>query len=220
RGAPRAGAEHRRLRHRVTGTDPSPAMLTLAREDPAPVQSPPVQSASVQYVECGAAPLHVSDEAFDVVTAQQVLQFVPDRRAALAEMRRAARPGARIAVVTWLPLVRNPLFRALRDAVAAVLGPEQAELFEEPWSLAGEEVAALVEAAGFVEVERHEWTVPVTLPGGPDALCCLFGFSAVAPYVAAHREALHRAVHEGLAGHTDGRGLHGDTAASVVMARA
>ncbi|GAA3170847.1 SufS family cysteine desulfurase [Nonomuraea roseoviolacea] len=239
----------------VVGTDPSLAMLALAREEPppsgariqpapilsgpidsapidstpidstpidsAPIESVPIQSASIQYVECGAAPLHVSDEAFDVVTAQQVLQFVPDRRAAVAEMRRAARPGARIAIVTWLPLERNPLFRALRDAVGAVLGPEEAELFAEPWTLAGEEVAALVEEAGFTGVEVREWTVPVTLPGGPDALCCLFGFSAVAsPYAAGHGEALRQAVRELLARNTDERGLHGETAASVVTARA
>ncbi|WP_376768084.1 methyltransferase domain-containing protein [Nonomuraea rhodomycinica] len=201
----------------VVGTDPSPAMLALAREEPPPSGGP----ASIQYVECGAAPLHVSDEAFDVVTAQQVLQFVPDRRAAVAEMRRAARPGGRIAIATWLPLERNPLFRALRDAVGAVLGPEEAELFAEPWTPAGEEVAALVEEAGFTGVERHEWTVPVTLPGGPDALCCLFGFSAVAaPYAGEHGEALRQAVRELLARHTDERGLHGETAASVVTARA
>ncbi|MEV0202346.1 SufS family cysteine desulfurase [Nonomuraea sp. NPDC050691] len=227
----------------VVGTDPSPAMLALAREEPAPSGAPirpapsaaiqpapiqpapirpaPIRPAPIQYVECGAAPLHVSDEAFDVVTAQQVLQFVPDRRAAVAEMRRAARTGARIAVATWLPLERNPLFRALRDAVAAVLGPEEAERFAEPWTLAGEEVAALVEEAGFTEVERHEWTLPVTLPGGPDALCCLFGFSAVAPsYAAGQGEALRQAVRELLARHTDERGVHGETAASVVTARA
>ncbi|NUW31650.1 SufS family cysteine desulfurase [Nonomuraea sp. SMC257] len=204
----------------VVGTDPSPAMLALAREEPPP-SGAPIQIASIQYVECGAAPLHVSDEAFDIVTAQQVLQFVPDRRAAVAEMRRAARPGARIAIATWLPLERNPLFRALRDAVGAVLGPEEAELFAEPWTPAGEEVAVLVEEAGFTGVERYEWTVPVTLPGGPDALCCLFGFSSVASsYAAGHGEALRQAVRELLVRHTDERGLHGETAASVVTARA
>ena len=102
-------------------------------------------------------------------------------------MRRAARPGARIAVVTWLPLRRNPLFRALRDAVGTVLGPEPAARFEEPWSLGGDEVADLVRGGGLRQVEVREWTVPVTVPGGPDALCCLFGFSAISPYVSAHR---------------------------------
>ncbi|MEV0351233.1 SufS family cysteine desulfurase [Nonomuraea sp. NPDC050680] len=198
----------------VVGTDPSPAMLALAREQP------PVSGAPIQYVECGAAPLHVSDEAFDLITVQQVLQFVPDRRAALAEMRRAARPGARIAIATWSPLRRNPLFGALHDAVGAVLGPGPAALFEEPWSLGGEEVAALVEEAGFGQVELREWTVPVTIPGGPDALCCLFDFSAAGPHISVHRRDLHAAVRANLAYRTDGDGLHAQTSASVVTARA
>ena len=198
----------------VVGTDLSPAMLALAKEEP------PVDGAPIQYVGCGAAPLHVSDEAFDLITMQQVLQFVPDRRAAVAEMRRAARPGGRIAVVTWLPLRDNPLFRALRDAVGTVLGPGPAARFEEPWSLGGDEVAGLVREAGFGEVELREWTVPVTVPGGPDDICCLFGFSAISSYVATHRQALQDAVRANLAHCTDDRGVHSETSASVVIARA
>ncbi|MEU4224854.1 SufS family cysteine desulfurase [Nonomuraea sp. NPDC026600] len=198
----------------VVGTDPSAAMLALAREEP------PVSGAPIQYVGCGAAPLHVSDEAFDLITMQQVLQFVPDRRAAVAEMRRAARPGARIAIATWLPLSRNPLFRALHDALGTLPDSGLAALFEEPWSLGGDEVAALVAEAGFGEVELHEWTVPVTIPGGPDALCCLFDFSAAGPHIAVHRRALHAAVRANLAHCTDAGGVHAETSASVVTARA
>ncbi|WP_157244377.1 SufS family cysteine desulfurase [Nonomuraea typhae] len=201
----------------VVGTDLSPAMLALAREEP-----PVPEGAPIQYVECGAAPLHVSDGAFDLITVQQVLQYVPDRAAAAAEMRRAARPGARVAVVTWLPLGRNPLFAALHAALAGVLGAGVAEMFEEPWSLDGDEVAELVSAAGFTRVRQERWSVPVTIPGGPDDLACLFGLSAaggeVAGLGAARRTALRDAVRARLAGHTDAAGVHGVTAAAVVTA--
>ncbi|TXK35277.1 SufS family cysteine desulfurase [Nonomuraea sp. C10] len=198
----------------VVGTDLNPAMLALAAELPA------LDGAPIQYVECGATPLHVSDQAFDLITMQQVLQFVPDRGAALAEMRRAARPGARIAIATWQPLRRNPLFRALHDAVATVLGPDKAGLFEEPWSLPGIEVAMLAKEAGFVDIELREWTLPATLPGGPDAICCLFDFSAVSPYIGSRRADLAAAVRANLAHCTDETGVHSETAVTLVTARA
>ncbi|MCK2214891.1 methyltransferase domain-containing protein [Actinomadura sp. ATCC 31491] len=198
----------------VVGTDPNPAMLTLAAELPA------VDGAPIQYSECGATPLHVSDHAFDLITMQQVLQFVPDRGAALAELRRAARPGARIAIATWQPLHRNPLFRALHDAVATVLGPDLAALFEEPWSLPGTEVATLAKEVGFVDVELRDRTLPTTVPGGPDALCCLFDFSAISPYAGPRRADLVAAVRANLAHCTDAAGVHSETAATLVTARA
>ena len=40
-----------------------------------------------------AQALPVDDDTFDVVVSGLVLNFVPDRPAALAEMRRATRPG-------------------------------------------------------------------------------------------------------------------------------
>ncbi|MFB4288823.1 class I SAM-dependent methyltransferase [Nonomuraea sp. ATR24] len=198
----------------VVGTDLNPAMLALAAE------LPPVDGAPIQYAECGATLLHVSDQAFDLITMQQVLQFVPDRGAALAEMRRAARPGARIAIATWQPLHRNPLFRALHDAVASVLGPDKADLFQEPWSLPGAEVATLAREAGFADVELREWTLPVTVAGGPDAICCLFDFSAVSPYIGSRRADLTAAVRANLAHCTDETGVHSETAATLVTARA
>ncbi|MFE0147571.1 SufS family cysteine desulfurase [Nonomuraea sp. NPDC059007] len=203
----------------VVGTDISAGMLALAKEEP-----PAAGSAAIQYVECGAAPLHVSDEAFDLVTMQQVLQYVPDRRAAVAELRRALRPGARLAIATWLPLDRNPLFQALHAALTSVLGAKAAALFEEPWSLGGEEVADLVAFAGFGQVRLDRWTVPVTVAGGAEALSCLYSFSAVGPEVAGlggeRRTALLDAVRANLADRTDADGVHALTASSVVTATA
>jgi ubiquinone/menaquinone biosynthesis C-methylase UbiE len=63
---------------RVVGADFSEAMIAIARTKPALTPA-----ATVEYVVSPAAPLAVEDEAFDVVTCQQGLQFFPDRAAAV-----------------------------------------------------------------------------------------------------------------------------------------
>ena len=50
---------------------------------------------------------------FDVVVSGLVLNFVPDRPAALAEMRRAARPGGTVAAYVWDYAGEMQLMRAL-----------------------------------------------------------------------------------------------------------
>nr|WP_246062420.1 methyltransferase domain-containing protein [Haloactinospora alba] len=203
----------------VVGTDISKAMLTLAAEKPRPDGAP------VRYVECGAAPLELPDGVFDVATVQQVLQFVPDRGAALSEMRRVLRRGGRIGVVTWLGLERNPLFNALHSAVAEILGEDAAERFGEPWSVGSDEVVRLVTQAGFGSVSVEEVSLPTAFPGGAEDVCRVYDFSAVRSEVAALEPALQRALRALVGAHLasstdDTGGIHSHTAASVVLARA
>ena len=73
---------------RVTGCDLSPAMLELARSKISLDASAPID-----YLECPADSLSVPDDAFDLVTCQQGMQFFPNRPAALQDMRRVLRPG-------------------------------------------------------------------------------------------------------------------------------
>ncbi|WP_341770585.1 SufS family cysteine desulfurase [Actinomadura rubrisoli] len=200
----------------VVGTDINSAMLALAAEQP------PVQGAPIEYVESGAAPLDVPDAAFDIVTAQHVLQFVPDRPAALAEIRRALRPGGRLGVMTWLGLDDNPLFQALHQAVAALLGDEPAARFAEPWTLEPDMVAQTVEDAGFTDVTTHLRRMPITIPGGAPDLCRVFDFSAVRADVAALAPRLRTALHAVVASFSDTAGdasIHAHTAANVILAR-
>lgn len=80
----------------VVGVDASPAMLTLAarRTEGFP---------NVTLHEGEATALPVEDADFDAALTVQVLEYVPDLAAALAEIRRALRPGGRLLVwdVDW-----------------------------------------------------------------------------------------------------------------------
>jgi arsenite methyltransferase len=76
----------------VVGVDASPAMLELAARRCAGHDS-------VEFREGDALSLPVEDASFDAALCVQVLEYVADAIASLAEMHRALRPGGR--VVIW-----------------------------------------------------------------------------------------------------------------------
>ena len=84
---------------RIVGVDVAPAMLAVARTvDP-----------TIDSREGNAIALPVSaTEQFTVLTCHQGLQFMPDKPAAIREMRHVLAPGGRVAVATWRSLEDIP----------------------------------------------------------------------------------------------------------------
>jgi len=80
----------------VTGIDGAPAMLAVAAKR---VEG----HENVEFHQADATALPVPDGAFDAAVSVQVLEYVPDTTAALAEMARALRPGGRLVIwdVDW-----------------------------------------------------------------------------------------------------------------------
>lgn len=179
----------------VTGCDLSPAMLSLAR-----AKDPNDASAPIDYVECPADALAVPDDSFDVVTCQQGLQFFPDRAAALAEMRRALRPGGRVGIAVWCAIEDCPPFFALANALRQVLGSDVADAYEGgPWGMP--DSASLLELArdgGFTNVDVRRYELPLIFEGGPGQLFLTLHAASVATTLAqlpdADQAALARAV--------------------------
>jgi SAM-dependent methyltransferase len=133
----------------VLAADISPGMLEISRSKGAVPNGAPIE-----FVETPAAPLAVESEAFDVVTCQQGLQFFPDRPAALAEMKRALRPGGRVGIAVWDAIDRVPVFARLRDGLVELLGAEAGRLYASgPWGYAGDDFAADFRAAGFRDAD-------------------------------------------------------------------
>ena len=79
----------------IVGIDIAPAMLAVARTvDP-----------TIDWREGNANSLPVSAaERFSMLTCHQGLQFMPDKPAAIDEMRRVLTPGGRLGIATWRPL--------------------------------------------------------------------------------------------------------------------
>src|SRR5215470_11339677 len=80
---------------RIVGVDLAPAMLAVAR----------AVDQTIDWRQGDATSLAVgAGELFSVVTCHQGLQFMPDKPAAIREMRRVLAPRGRVAIATWSAL--------------------------------------------------------------------------------------------------------------------
>ena len=86
---------------RVTGIDPSAAMLALARDSAAERLAPEV-AGRLETEVAWADELPFDDGSVDLALSAFVLQLVASRAAALREIRRVLRPGGTLAWVAWL----------------------------------------------------------------------------------------------------------------------
>lgn len=87
----------------VALTDISAGMLHVAEEKAAARALP-----NVSFRVCEAAELPFEDGTFDVVLCRFGFMFFPEVRAALREMVRTAKPGARISAAVWGRAAANP----------------------------------------------------------------------------------------------------------------
>jgi SAM-dependent methyltransferase len=163
-----AGAAPRDL----LAVDPSEAFAATARARLHP-------RADVRVAGAGALP--ADDASRDAVVAGLVLNFVPDRPGALAEMRRVARPGGTVAFYVWDYPGGGMAFLSAFWRAATALDPAAADLRETgrfPFctpdgltalardaGLAGIEARAIVIPTAFASFE--DFWHPFTLGAGP-----------------------------------------------------
>ena len=103
----------RRCGGRTVGVDLSSAMIAQARTN-----AEAAGQADVEFAVMDAEALQLADSSFDRFTCGLGLMHAPNPRAALAEMGRVARPGARLAVSVWAgakETIFGPMAAALRD---------------------------------------------------------------------------------------------------------
>jgi ubiquinone/menaquinone biosynthesis C-methylase UbiE len=103
-----------RLGARVTGVDPEPAMLAVARERAADAM------VEVEWFEADVQRLPFDDDSFDRVISTFGHMFAPDHRRTAEEMKRVCR--GRIGVCCWTD---SPWGSA--DRVTELLGPASFE---------------------------------------------------------------------------------------------
>ena len=145
----------------VVGVDLGEPTLAIARSIPAEDGAEPID-----FRQGDATALPVEDGAFDVAICQQGLQFFPEKKAALREMRRALAPGGRLAVATWAEADRQafgPIVHALRNH----FGAEEAGQMGSPFSLPAADLESLVTAAGFSDVSLREEERECTFAAAP-----------------------------------------------------
>ena len=153
--------------------DPSEGFLAKARAA--------LLDERVQFRQGDAQALPAEAASRDMIVSALVLNFVPDRDKALAEMKRVARPGATVAFYVWdYPGGGIAFMRAFWTAATA-LDPDARDLTEDrrfpfctPDGLTG-----LVQSAGLtsvtcdaIEIETvftdfEDYWLPFTLGAGP-----------------------------------------------------
>ena len=133
----------------ATGVDASAGLLAIARE----------RLPGADLREGDLETLPYADDSFDAVTAFNAVQYAGDRIGALREIGRVARPGARIAIVTW-GAPEECEMRTVLGAIGALLPPPPPGAVG-PFALAAPGVlATLVESAGL----RAERAIDVPTP--------------------------------------------------------
>ena len=177
----RIAAERLGPQGHVVGADFSEAMIAIARAKPQNAGAAPIE-----YLVSPAAPLDVDDEAFDVVTCQQGLQFFPDRAAATREMHRALKPGGRVVAAVWREIALQPSFAALDDALCECLAADQVEPYGAPfrWTSA-EALQSAFADEGFVAVSVEQVRHPLTYEGGVAQVIASLAASPMATTIAA-----------------------------------
>lgn len=97
----------------VSGADPAPAMIALAR---ARVPEADIRAGTAESLPWASG-------SFDVVTAINALQFADDIAAGLAELMRVTVPEGHVAVANWAEGERNDV-NVIEAAVAASFDEE------------------------------------------------------------------------------------------------
>jgi ubiquinone/menaquinone biosynthesis C-methylase UbiE len=213
RAAARVGA-----RGRVAGLDLNEGMLRVARRAGAGL------TPAVDWRQGDAAALPFADGSFDLVTCQQVLQFVGERSAALRELRRVLAPGGRAAIAVLRPLAHAPVYGLVADALARHAGPAAGAMMRSPFpSWDREELRALVASGGFRDVRVRVESVAVRYPSPADLLRQEAASSPLAGSLATTapdvRDALTRDVEAALRPFTDDDGVAFPLETFVAIAR-
>lgn len=171
----------------VTGIDVSPDMIGVARATWAPAEPP------IDWHVGDATSLPFPDESYDAVLCQMGLMFIPDRLAAVREMRRVLKPGGRVVVNT--PGAIQPTFEAMEQALVQHISPDLGGFVRAVFSVHDpEELATLLRDAGLVEVAASVSTVTLRLPAPRDFLWQYINLTPMGPLVAGAAEAAQSAM--------------------------
>ncbi len=141
----RMAAERVGPKGKVFGLDLNPGMLEVAR-----LATP--DDLSIIWIEADAESMSLEDGAFDIALCQMGLQFVPNKRGALSEMRRVLAPGGRVLVN--LPGPKPRLFDAMTDAITHHFGQQGSMFIDLVFSMHDtSELRDLFETSGFRNVQ-------------------------------------------------------------------
>jgi SAM-dependent methyltransferase len=137
----------------VVASDFSPEMLAGVRR-----RASALDLAQIRPAVADMQSLPFADRSFDAVTCRFGLMFPSDHIVSAGEAKRVLKPGGKVAYMVWGPLDDNALHAVVAEAVRVY--------FEEPPPAApprrhvlgaGGALSAVLEAAGFAQVEERQF---------------------------------------------------------------
>lgn len=160
--ARRVGAEGR-----VLATDISSNILEYAQRE---ARAAGLANVSTQVMD--GEELEVDEDLYDAAVSRVGLIYFPDQQRALAGIRRALKPGGRVAAIVYSTPERNEFFSIPVSIIrrrAALPPPAPGQ--PGPFSLGAEGVLARAyEAAGFHQVETRLVPAPLRLPSAAECV--------------------------------------------------
>jgi SAM-dependent methyltransferase len=176
--------------------------------------------AQIDWRQGDATNLSFPAEQFDRVLCQHGLQYVPDRVAALREMKRVLAPDGRLAVSTFSQSVGYQIFER---TAARFMGEKAAAVMREPFALPDlDELSRFIKAAELLIVQSHTKTLPAHFPAAGDFIEYQLGgrlANAVSTLSPDTRTDLVAALHKAFEPYTGSDGLAFPMEAHVVIAR-
>jgi SAM-dependent methyltransferase len=203
----------------VIGVDLSTRLLAIAR-----ARAAAAGLHTVSFVHADAQVHPFPAARTDLVVSRHGTMFFADPAAAFANLARALRPGGRMVLLTWQGIEHQEWLRSFRTVLAAgrevTFPPPHGP---SPLSLSDpDRVRALLEDAGFADVELDGHRAPMVFGADPDdALGYVAGMQSgllddLDPGTRADALA---ALHADLVAHHDVRGVRYDSATWIVRAR-
>jgi len=148
----------------VTALDLSADLLEIARGR---ARERGLENFVTQQADAHTLPF--ADDSFDLATCRFGVMFFRDIGLALRELHRVLRAGSRACFLAWGPF-DQPYWRSMMGVVHRHVGGPLLQpggpdpfRFAQPGSL-----SAVLQSAGFREVQEETKTVPWTWPGAPD----------------------------------------------------
>ena len=199
---------------RVVGVDSNEAMLAIARAQPASI------SPQVDWRQGDATKLPFPEAEFDRVLCQHGLQYMPDRTAALREMKRVVASGGRLVLSVFSQSIG---YRIFEQTAALFVGEKAAAIMREPFALADvDELSGLLKMAELSPVEMRTKTLPARFPSAGDFIDYQLGgrlANAVSTLSDQTRTELVAALREAFERYVSLEGLVFPMEAHVVVAR-
>lgn len=135
-------------------------MLAVAQAQPKPA------GAKVEWRQCDATKLPFPDEQFDRILCQHGLQYMPDRTAALREMKRVLAARGRVALSVFSRSIGYQIFER---TAAEFVGEKAAAIMREPFALNDiDELSGLLRMAELSAIDMHTKTLPARFSSASD----------------------------------------------------